>query len=577
MPDLLGVVDVDVTALAASVGRLEARVAALEQALAAQAPRPSAPAAGVPPPDPIPTTGAWNVAGVVALSGRTLVALGGAYLLRALTDNAVLPPPVGVLAGFLYALLWAGLAMRGTGDRLRADASFHGLTSALVGFPLIWEATTRFALFGAVGAALALAVFSLILFGAARRVGVEAIAWFGGLGATTTALVLAVNTSGFVPLTVAAATVGVAAVWLGYLEEWVFLRWPIACVVDLMVLSLTLRVVDKDVAAPWTPALAVQLLVLAVYLGSFVGRSLLLGREVIVFEVVQSAAAMAVCFGGALWILSSVGLTPIPLGIAALTLGCATYAFAYGFAERRNQRRNVAFFSTLALAFTVAGVVITLSMPLAAAATAVLAISSSVWGRRTGRVTLVIHAIVFMTVTAGLAGLLQLAWSALVSRVGDEWMRLTVPHLAALVVALAVCLWPMTVSAPRRIRTSLRFTTGVLVTALVTGAAVAAAVPLVMDPANPDAGVVATIRTVFLVAAAAILVRRNRIAAEHVWLSYGILAVVGLKLVTEDLLRGRPATLFVALAVYGAALITIPRLARRTEPDVPEDHHRPQD
>jgi hypothetical protein len=43
-----------------------------------------------------------------------------------------------------------------------------------------------------------------------------------------------------------------------------------------------------------------------------------------------------------------------------------------------------------------------------------------------------------------------------------------------------------------------------------------------------------------------------------------MLALVAIKLLAEDLPRGRPSTLFVALAVYGAALILAPRLARRS-------------
>jgi hypothetical protein len=42
-----------------------------------------------------------------------------------------------------------------------------------------------------------------------------------------------------------------------------------------------------------------------------------------------------------------------------------------------------------------------------------------------------------------------------------------------------------------------------------------------------------------------------------------VLAIAGAKLAVEDLPRSRPATLFLALALYGAALILVPRLRRR--------------
>jgi hypothetical protein len=82
-----------------------------------------------------------------------------------------------------------------------------------------------------------------------------------------------------------------------------------------------------------------------------------------------------------------------------------------------------------------------------------------------------------------------------------------------------------------------------------------------------DAGVVATIRTATLAAAAVALAwagQRDRFR-ESAWLLYPVLAAGGIKLLIEDLPLSKPATLFVALAAYGLALIAAPRLS----------HHRP--
>ena len=46
----------------------------------------------------------------LALVGRTLVILGGAYLLRALTNSHVLPVQAGIAAGLLYGAPWLVLA-----------------------------------------------------------------------------------------------------------------------------------------------------------------------------------------------------------------------------------------------------------------------------------------------------------------------------------------------------------------------------------------------------------------------------------------------------------------------------------
>jgi hypothetical protein len=51
---------------------------------------------------------------------------------------------------------------------------------------------------------------------------------------------------------------------------------------------------------------------------------------------------------------------------------------------------------------------------------------------------------------------------------------------------------------------------------------------------------------------------------EWAWLVYPLLVLIGLKMVAQDFKYSRPATLFIALAVYGTALIVAPRLRRRT-------------
>jgi hypothetical protein len=57
---------------------------------------------------------------------------------------------------------------------------------------------------------------------------------------------------------------------------------------------------------------------------------------------------------------------------------------------------------------------------------------------------------------------------------------------------------------------------------------------------------------------------------EAGWLAYAVLAGTGLKILLEDLPRSRPATLFLAFGLYGAALILFPRLRRARAAPAPE-------
>jgi hypothetical protein len=80
-----------------------------------------------------------------------------------------------------------------------------------------------------------------------------------------------------------------------------------------------------------------------------------------------------------------------------------------------------------------------------------------------------------------------------------------------------------------------------------------------------DAGILATIRTGVLAIAALLVawIGRHARFREWSWLVYPLLVGIALKMVAQDFPQSRPATLFVALALYGAALIVAPRLRRR--------------
>jgi heme/copper-type cytochrome/quinol oxidase subunit 2 len=79
-----------------------------------------------------------------------------------------------------------------------------------------------------------------------------------------------------------------------------------------------------------------------------------------------------------------------------------------------------------------------------------------------------------------------------------------------------------------------------------------------------DLGVLATLRTGVLAAATLLIAwgaRHDRLR-EWAWLVYPMLVLIGLKMVAQDFKHSRPATLFIALALYGIALILAPRLRR---------------
>jgi len=175
----------------------------------------------------------------IPLIGRTLVVLGGAYLLCALTDSALLPPVGGAVAGLVYAAWWLFQADRSAAAGRRQSAVFHGFATALIAYPLIWETTARLEFLGASAAAAALLVFLVLGFAVAWRRELWEIPWTIALSTVATSLALIVATHEIMPLTTTLLLAAVAVEMLAYHNRCLGLRWPVAFGADLAVLILT--------------------------------------------------------------------------------------------------------------------------------------------------------------------------------------------------------------------------------------------------------------------------------------------------------------------------------------------------
>src|SRR5450759_530467 len=113
MDERLTRVETAVRELEHSVRTIERRLAVIESSLAAAFPvghDTALPVSALPTEDhaaaPPALRSGHDVVTVLSFIGRTFVALGGAYLLRALTDSAILPPRVGIACGLLYGMSW---------------------------------------------------------------------------------------------------------------------------------------------------------------------------------------------------------------------------------------------------------------------------------------------------------------------------------------------------------------------------------------------------------------------------------------------------------------------------------------
>jgi hypothetical protein len=115
------------------VTRLSERIDHLEQRLAGLPAGSFPPAwpAGEPQLPDVPSSGT-EMARWVTLLGRSCVVLGGAFLIRALTDGRLLPAGGGVALGLLFAAAWVFFSHRAGASGATVSAGFHGVTAALI-------------------------------------------------------------------------------------------------------------------------------------------------------------------------------------------------------------------------------------------------------------------------------------------------------------------------------------------------------------------------------------------------------------------------------------------------------------
>ncbi|MGE0040694.1 MAG: hypothetical protein AB7H88_12975 [Vicinamibacterales bacterium] len=510
------------------------------------------------------SAGGRDLAAAVPALGRALIGLGVAYLLRGLTDMDLLPPAAGVPAGGLLAAGWWWVAVRAARRADGVSAAFASAVGVLIAFPLIAEATYRFALWPAPAGAAVLAAMTAALLVLAGREGIRSLAWLTVVGSLGTAVVLMARTGQPLPYTAHVVVVGVGALWLGYAREWIVLRWPAALVADLLVAALVLRARQPEPLDPPAWILAVQVFFVAAYLGSIAARTIVRGRAVIPFEVVQTAAVLVVGLGGGLVVSRAAG-APASIGWVSLGLGAAAYAVAFAFLGRRGRGGiNFFFYGGLGLVMVVVAGDLLLAPPARAAACAALAVVAALAAGRFGRVSLDLHAVVYLLAAA--------TWSALPADAarqlfGGAPLPAPGPVDAVVWLGAAAVLWrpvPADGATPARVARVGRQLVAALAVAGAAGAAAWAGAAVVAAAlGEAPAGHLATVRTVVLAVAVVLTARLAALPRFDYCgvLVYPLLAVAGLKLVVQDLRQSAALALFVALAAYGAALLVAPRLA----------------
>ena len=526
---------------------------------------------------PITASESHTVAHVLGLIGRTFLILCGAFLLRSLTDTGTVPLALGVALGLTYAAIWLVAADRGAGEGRPLSAVLFGLASAVIAYPLIWEATTKFDLLNADAATAILAVFSISMFAVAWRHNLEIFAWCGSAAALVSGVAILMTYRNWGSGAALVFLVGGVSLWFAHSREWTALRWPVAVIVNvipLMIVSVSLRPTVPGIPGgpPFPLAVAVLLTYLVVYLGSFSLLMLALGQRPGGFEFVQSVVCLVVGLTSLAAVTRGVGGATEILGWTTLLAGAASYGVSFGFIDRRlGMGRRFFYYSSLGLILVIWGLRNVADDSTATVILSVLGIAAALAGRMNDRLTLRAHSAAYVTAAAAIAGLGAQAVETLLLPITGAGSSVAASDVA--VAAAAVTCY--VVIAPIRQVESVRWQTRLpafilAVVALFSLASVGLgwAFEFIGRGSAVDPAWAAAIRTAILSLSAIILagLGSRRHLLELTWLVYPVLVVTGVKLLFEDLRQGKPLALFVSFAFLGVALIVAPRLLRKRSP-----------
>jgi hypothetical protein len=511
------------------------------------------------------------------LAGRTLLALGGGFLLRAITDGALLPPAAGAALGLVYALLWSALAEHAARRGRTRSAVAHASTTALLGFPLAWEITVRFGLLPPLGAVLLAGGLAALLLLLALRHALPLLAVVAVAAAGACTLAISVGARQPEPAAFLWALLAPAVAVLVRRRGWRAAAW-----LGIAAAALSFAIVDLGVfieRAPVPPraGLTLQVLLVAMTLAAtewLVHRAsdrswALLGWALAGVGVVLGyTAAIAVARALLPSALPAIGLGSLAVAVPLLARQAGLPARAARWAALPDAHAE-RLSGTLALVFLAGGsgalwaTQAGLAWSLAGVAMCALA-----W-RKAHRPALLDAAALAALAALG-GGLASTVSRAFAGPATGAWDGATIPGVvaplaaAATVVALPACssarhgAWPDWSEAAARL---VAFTVALVGGGAVLLRAVEAAIDL--DPGALAAARTATLALLAVLAAG--LSRTDRLRHAG-WLVYPLFVATAIKVVLEDIPNGRPATLFASLACFGLALLIAPRLARRRGP-----------
>jgi hypothetical protein len=457
----------------------------------------------------------------------------------------------------------------GRSEDKHTRALFYGASSIFLALPLLVESTTRFQLLSGRQGIVALTVFCTLSLLVAVARNLRILGWLVTAGGIVTVFIILNATHSAIFAATFLILLGLGSLWAVYSQQWMGTQWLGALGADAGVVVMALLTTSEQWSVQALTVLVLAVVLLITYLVSFAIRTHVRGQNAGIFETVQSLVSIGVVTG-AVSVASQAGQIALAdVGIPTLLLSACAYGLAFTPETRGARGRNFYFYSTLGLGLLVIGSALIMSPAIAAAAWSLMALAMAWFSGRFGRVSLSLQC-TFLLLAAGVgSGILTTGLDALAGDAMAEWPPMVPWHLIIALTTVA-CLfirvaqhsehWGVLAGLPQLIVLALSVWE-------VGGLMVVYVAPALAGVGGADANpaVLAALRTAVLSAASVTLALSSRFKRwpEARWLVYPVLLHVGAKLLVEDFPNGQPATLFVALALVGSALLLVAKLLTR--------------
>ena len=502
--------------------------------------------------------------GIFSVLGRAMLGMAGAYLLRAVAEASLLPRPAVAALAIVYAILWLVWATRVPAGAWFASITY-ACTSALILAPMLWELTLRFNVMPAAVTAGVLGVFVIAASALAWKRNVASVFWIANLTAAAVALTLSIATHELEPFIAALLLMVLIGEYAAGRSRELGVRSMVALSADLSVWALIYIYNSPADTRPDYPAigtaalLAPGFVLFLIYGTSMIFKTVVSRKTIAVFETVQTMIAFLLAACG--WLYFGPAGGGNGLGIFCLVLSAAGYAAVFAIFDRFPERRNYVVFACWSAALFLAGGWLCLSPLGMALCLGVASIIASVLGVRLKKLTLEFHGMVFLLVAAAVSGLVEYAFRALAGTLPG------VPAWGVCFVAACAAVCYAAASAGQG-ESWKRQTLSIVSASLAIGAAAAMLVEGLMGLAalslNPGPQHLAFLRTLTLCAAALALAfcgshwRRRELTG----MGYGLLALVAVKLIFEDLRHAHLEFIAASIFLFAVTLIAVHPVAR---------------